>query len=946
MQSEAFVFGSFKLMPAERTLLDGDRPLRLGSRALDILVALVEHAGETVRKDELMARAWPDTVVDEASLRVHIAALRKTLGDGHAGRRFIANIPGRGYVFVAEASRQRNDAVIEPPRPAITGSNIPASLTRIIGRDNVVAMLSEQIARRRLLTIVGPGGIGKTTIAAAVAEAARPSFPDGLWYVGLASVPSAELVPTAVAAVLGISLPATDPIAALVAWLRDRQALIILDNCEHVVEAAAALAESIVRATPNVRLLATSREPLRAVGEWRHRLTPLEFPPHASGLAAEDALQYPAVQLFNERAVATADEFMLKDSDVPALVEICRRVDGVPLALELAAAHVGVLGIRGLAERLDDRLALLIQGRRTALPRHQTLRATLDWSYALLPSGEQVILRRLAAFQGEFTMEAASAVATDAEISSDDVVNAIASLVDKSLVSADIGGDVTYYHLLEMTRSYAHERLVGGGERDRVMRRHAEYFRELFAASQPGADVRPKEEWLHDYGRHIGNLRAALDWAFGSGGDVALGVALAAAATDFWCALALLSECCDWGTKAVAQLGAAEGTRDEMRLQCSLGQSYTYSKGMRLDAKSALNRAAVLAEELGELQYQVRIYYALWLFDLRVSDFRGSMVYAHQCEVIGSGSGDALASATADLMFGLSRYYLAEHAKAAQHLTRARTTYPVEMRGGDPVRYGVDLSTSIRCYRSVTLWSLGFADQAFLMRREAVDGARAVNDPVSLCIALAAPSSIFLVKMGYIDEAERCIDELIVHSEQHSFTPYAAFGLCSKGGLMAARGELAEAERLLRIGLERSRAVGYYLFDAFFQGELAEVLGATGRVEEAWAEIDEALRYADKSESLWCLPELLRIKGELLARSDSAEDAEAWLLRSCDLARSQEALSWELRAATSLARLWHGHGRGAEAYAMLACIYARFTEGFATADLQAAQDLLAQLPRA
>jgi predicted ATPase/DNA-binding winged helix-turn-helix (wHTH) protein len=935
VQSEAFVFGSFKLMPAERTLLDDGKPLRLGGRALDILVTLVEHAGKTVRKDELMARAWPDTVVDEASLRVHIATLRKTLGEGHAGTRFITNIPGRGYVFVASASRQRSDTVVEPPRAAITGNTMPASLTRIIGRDNVIALLTEQIAKRRLMTIVGPGGIGKTTIAGAVAEAARPSFPDGLWYVGLASVPNGELVPTAVAAVLGISLPAIEPIAGLAAWLRDRRALIILDNCEHVVEAAAALAETIVRSTPNVRVLATSREPLRAVGEWRHRLAPLEFPTQATGLAAEAAQRYPAVQLFNERAVATADEFFLKDGDVPALVEICRRLDGVPLALELAAAHVGVLGIKGLAERLDDRLALLIQGRRTALPRHQTLRATLDWSYDLLPAGEQAILRRLAAFQGEFTMEAASAVATDAAITSDEVVNAIASLVDKSLVSADISGEVTYYHLLEMTRSYARERLADSGERDRIMRRHAEYFLKVFAASEAGADVRPKEEWLRDYGRHIGNLRAALDWAFGPGGDVALGVEIAAAATDFWCALALLSECCDWVTEAIARLGAAEGTRSEMRLQCSLGQSYTYSKGMRLDAKAALGRAAALAEKLGELQYQVRIYYALWLFDLRVSDFRGSIAHAERCEIIGLGFGDAMASAAADLMFGLSRYYLAEHAKAARHLTRARANYPLEMRGGDPVRYGVDLSTSIRCYRSVTLWSLGFADQAYLTIHEAVAGARAVNDPVSLCIALAAPSSIFLVKMGHVDEAERCIDELIVHSEQHSFTPYAAFGLCSKGGLLAARGEVAEAERLLRIGLERSRAVGYYLFDAFFQGELAAVLGATGRLGEAQVEIDEALRYADKSESLWCLPELLRIKGELLAQSDRAEDAEAWLLRSRDLARRQEALSWELRTATSVARLWHSRGRGVEAH-----------KGFATADLRAAQDLLAQLPRA
>lgn len=944
MPSEAFLFGSFRLMPTERTLLDGEKPLRVGSRALDILVTLLESAGKTVPKDELMARAWPDTNVDEASLRVHIAALRKALGDGQAGNRFITNIPGRGYVFVAPASRERNDARVGSSTPAVGGNDIPGSLTRIIGRDGVIAALVEQLAKRRLLTIVGPGGIGKTTIAAAVADAARVSYPDGVWFVGLASVPSPDLVPAAVASVLGISLPAAEPVAGLIAWLRDRRALIILDNCEHVIGAAAALAEEIVRLTPGVRLLATSREPLRAVGEWRHRLAPLEFPLRAEGLAAADAHQYPAVQLFSERAAATADDFVLRDSDVPALVEICRRLDGVPLALELAAAHVGVLGIKGLGERLDDRLALLIQGRRTALPRHQTLRATLDWSYDLLPPTEQAILRRLAAFQGEFTIDAASAVAADPAIPADEVVNGIANLVDKSLLAADISGEVTYYHLLEMTRSYARERLLGSGEYGRVMRLHSEHFVAVFNASEVGADVRPREEWLSDYGRHIGNLRAALDWSFGPDGDVWIGIALAAAATDFWCALALLSECCDWGMKAVARLGSAEGTRDEMRLQCSLGQSCTYSKGMRLDGKAALERAAILAEALREPTYLIRIYYALWLFDLRISSFRESITHARKCEVIGTDNGDAMASAAADLMLGQSHYYLAEHARAAQHLARARATYPLELRGGDPIRYGVDLSTSIRCYRSVTLWSLGFVDQAYQLQREAVAGARDVNDPVSLCIALAAPSSIFLVKMGYLDEAERCIDELIDHSEQHSLTPYTAFALCSKGGLMAARGELAEAERLLRIGLQRSRDVSYSLFDAFFRGELAAVLGITGRVEDAHSEIDAALRYAEKSESFWCLPELLRVKGELLAR-EGADDGEAWFLRSRDLAHSQEAMSWELRATMSLARLWHGHGRGKDAYAMLSALCASYTEGFATTDLITAQDLLARLPR-
>lgn len=944
MNSEAFVFGSFRLMPTERALLDDGKLLRLGSRALDILVTLVEQAGNTVSKDELIARAWPDTVVDEASLRVHIAALRKTLGDGRGGNRFITNIPGRGYIFVAPAARERNHRCLEPapPQPTVRGNDIPASLTRIIGREDTIATLTTQLAQRRILTIVGPGGIGKTTIAAAVAEAARDSFPDGVWFVGLASVPGADLVPSALGAVLGISLPAANPIAGLTAWLRDKHALIVLDNCEHVVNAAATVAEEIMKSAPHIRILATSREPLRAVGEWRHRLAPLDFPQNAAELAVRNALEYPAVQLFNERASANAGDFTIGDDDIQPVVEICRKLDGVPLALELAAAHVGVLGVKALAERLDDHLALLIQGRRTAMPRHQTLRATLDWSNDLLPETEQVILRRLAAFQGEFTMDAATAVAADTAIPPDGVVNSIANLVDKSLVTADISSDVTYYHLLEMTRAYAQERLRTAGERDIVMRLHAEYFHGLYSRAEAGARSRPKDEWLTNYGRHIGNLRAALDWAFSPSGDAALGVALAAVATDFWVATSLLSECCDWGLTAVAQLGTAEGTRDEMRLQCGLGQALTYSRGMQADAQAALTKALTLAEALADFEYQLRAIYGLWLYALRVVDFRECLAMAHKCQLLAEATGDPTASTTADWALGQTQYYLGEHTAAVANVRRARATHPTAMRSGDPLRYGADLVSCSYCYQAVSLWSLGLVDQAFQSGRDAITEARSVNHPVSLCIALAAPSSILLVKMGYLDQAESCIDELLDHSAKHSLTPYNAFGLCSKGGLRAARGDLTEAERLLRLGLQRSREVAYLLFDAFFQGELAEVLASAGRIDEGMVEIDAALRYAERSESLWSMPELLRIKGELLARraGDAVCAAEEWFIRARDMAHRQEALSWELRAVMSLARFWRDRGRTAEARKVLNDVHQSFTEGFDTADPQAAKRLL------
>ena len=332
-EEETFVFASFRLIPAQRMLLEDGEPLRLGGRALDILTTLVERAGETILKEQLIARTWPDKVVDEAALRVHVAALRKALGDGRAGRRYITNSPGRGYAFVAPVEREITPPALASTNGAAEGNDLPAPLTRIIGRDDVVAALGKQLARRRLLTIVGPGGIGKTTVAVAVADALRGSYKDGTWFVGLASLSDPDLVPSALSAALGIHPSGVNPLPSLAAWLRDKAALIVLDSCEHVIDAAAPLAEAVLKAAPGVSILTTSREPLRAEGEALHRLAALELPSDPGELAAIDAMRYSAVQLFNERAMAAVDGFALADADVPAVLEICRRLDGIPLAL-------------------------------------------------------------------------------------------------------------------------------------------------------------------------------------------------------------------------------------------------------------------------------------------------------------------------------------------------------------------------------------------------------------------------------------------------------------------------------------------------------------------------------------------------------------------------------------------------------------------------------------
>ena len=603
--ASAISFGPFRLLAGQRLLLEGDRPVRLGSRAMDILIALAERPGELVSKQELMAVVWPETIVVEANLTVHVAALRRALNDGQAGNRYIVNVPGRGYRFVTPVTfidEQRSMT----PRLATTARphNLPAQLTRLIGRAEVIDNLVKQLPAQRLLTIVGPGGIGKTAVALDVAKRLMGAFEDGIWLIDLAPIADPHLVPTALASSLGLEIRSDNPIPGLVGALSSKQMLLVLDNCEHVIEAAADLAAGILKGSRGVQILATSREPIRLEGERVHRLSPLESPPASARLSASEALRFPAVQLFVERAAAAMNDFELSDTEAKTAGGICRKLDGVPLAIELAAARVDAFGIGGLAERLDDRLRLLTGGRRTALPRHQTIGAALDWSYRLLSQDEQTVFRRLAIFVGGFTIKSARAVAADSDADVPNIADSVASLVMKSLITADVSDGAVRFRLLETTRAYALTKLLESGEADALARRHAVFFRDLVDAA--------RIRWIGDpsiaaYAPEIDNIRAALTWAFAPWGDLLMAVELAAVSAPIWLEMSLSSECQDWTGKALDILDArALGTRREMVLQTALGVSLMFTPDMSSRARAALTRAIELAKGLRDLDYQQR----------------------------------------------------------------------------------------------------------------------------------------------------------------------------------------------------------------------------------------------------------------------------------------------------------------------------------------------------
>jgi predicted ATPase/DNA-binding winged helix-turn-helix (wHTH) protein len=946
MEEETFAFGSFRLIPARRVLLEDGTPLRLGSRALDILVTLVESAGETIGKDQLIARAWPDTVVEENALRVHVAALRKALGDGRGGNRYIVNIPGRGYSFIAPVTREQRQPAIAPTNGTAVRGNLPAPLTRIVGRDDIIAALAAQLAQRRLLTIVGPGGIGKTTVAVAVAEALSASYADGVWFVGLASLPDPDLVASALGTVLGLSLPGANPLSGLAGWLRDKHALIVLDSCEHVIGAVAAIAEAILKAAARVSILATSREPLRAGGEWVHRVSSLELPPRSENLTLDGALHYSAVQLFNERALAITDGFALGDEDVAPVLEICHRLDGVPLALELAAARVDVFGVKGLAARLDDRFTVLTGGRRTALPRHQTLRAAMDWSYELLPETEQIILRRLAVFLGDFTIDAGAAVATDDRIGTADVFEAIANLAAKSLISTDISSDFTYHRLLDTMRAYALEKLSESGEIERVRALHAQYYRDLFERAETKWETRPTAEWLGDYGRQIDNLRAALDWAFSPVGDASIGVALTAAAVPLWMHLSLMEECRGRVERALAAIAAGAGrdARREMQLHASLAASLMYTRGAVSEIGESGTKAFEIAESLGNAEYQLRSLWGLYSFCISGGQHRVALSLAQRFHALAAKRSDPNDRLIGERMIGTSQYYLGDLISARRHIERVLSHDIAPAQKWQIVRFQVDQWAGARAYLARILWLQGLPDQAMRTAESSIEDARATNHATSLGNALAVAACPIALWAGDLAAAEHYVEMLLDHSTRHALGRWRVFGRCYQGMLVIERGDVETGLRLLRAAFAEPGAAGNAARLIGFL--ISAASGHAGQIADGLAAIEEAIVRSERSEERWLNGELLRVKGELLllrGAPGAAAAAEDHFRQALDWARRQGALSWELRTASSLARLWRDQHRILEARALLRSVYGRFTEGFATADLREARSLLEQL---
>jgi len=924
-------FGRFTLIPAQLLLLDGDTPVRLGSRAMALLCALVEQAGAVLSRDELVARVWPETVVEETSLRVQVAALRKALGEGQRGDRYVVNVIGRGYSFVAPVSWQPGAPAPVAADDAPRRHNLPARLARMVGRDEVVKALRAQVGRRRLVSIVGPGGIGKTAVSLSVAEAACEDFEHGARFVDLAPLSDPGAVEAALSAALAVTGPAGDALPTLHAFLRERELLLVFDNCEHVVEPVARLCEALLREAPRLHILTTSREALNAESEWVHRLAALRTPEPADALGVEQALEYPAVLLFVERAMANADSFVLAEGNLHWVRQVCGRLDGMPLAIELAAARIASLGVQGLAARLEDVFDLLTRGRRTGEPRHHAMKAVLAWSHDLLSDDERKVLRRLAIFRATFTLEAARSVAADDQMDGGAVVEHLLSLCDKSLVTVAQVGELTLYRLLYTTRKFAEAQLAALGETDRLLHRHARYFHDELVARRADPAAMGSASFLAFFEHTFEDTSAAIEWAF-----------VQPATRDMGLQLALRCNLYDVGhldpqmvrfERISGHVLALDPPQPELVMQ-------TCHNWCRLSGMSnafALPQERMFASLRAAMAGALPDHRAVCLHSMSIGAFgqgnyRGSIDLAEELANLGD---QPMAARQAERLLALNHHFMGRH-QEARGLTQALVD-EVLTTARAPNFQSAQRSFPMRLVMARLLWMQGHVDQAAAMAEAALaDSVQAY--PFARCKALGLAVVPVALWRGDLEAAESANRRLRDIAARHSLGYWRAW-VDNFDRIIRAR----RSGEPVRLALE---------------GELARCLPARNPTEmdalPTFAEellSEQALARVLQGDVGWCAPETLRVHGMRVWRAgaqgaEAEAEAEALFERSLQMARAQGALSWELRTACSLARLWNQKGRSVDAKALLGATCVRFQEGHQTADLIAARVLLDEMDAA
>ena len=927
MPSETLLhFGPFSLDRAAGELRAGERRLDLDAGAVAVLAALVTQAGKALQTAELatcLTSLTPAAQRDEDAVMASVERINAALATVEPSRFYAAHFPGQGFVFASA------------PAAAAAPGRLPTRLTPVLGREPLIRRLAAQVQTHRLVTVVGPGGMGKTTVAVALAARLVERFADGVCFVDLAPVPQPRHLAGALAAALGIGATSVESAEALRAYFDGRRLLFVLDSCERLVDAVAALVEQLLAASIGIHVLATSREPLQLAGEWLQRLAPMGLPARAGTLSARHAMTCAAVQLFVQRARAALPDFALDDTLAPVVASICWRLDGIPLAIELAAARLPLLGVHGLAQQLESRLLSLAGGRRTAPQRHQTLVALLDWSYDLLSADEQAVLRRLSVFHGAFTFDLAIAVVADDDITPAHAGGCVLDLIAKSLVAKSAEPGAPALRLLDTTRAYAAQRLEHGPEQDALRRRHAVQLCALLQGAEASWERLSREQWRAVYAPWIDDVRAALDWAFSKAGDAQLGIEMTVASFALADQTALMSDYIDHAYRALAALAQMPQPNPLLEMQLStfpaIGLQRTQDQEPQYVAK--LTRALEIGRSTGQAARQVGPLLGLWAYPFQIGNYPDTLQWTQQLRALADRHGDRIADLTARRTMAQSLHFLGEHTSATllahEVLDRGATKIPLVYKPSP-----VSVAVSMRILLARSLWIRGFPAQAAEMAAAGVAEAEA-DPPVSLCQALALAALPIAVWSGDTEVCAAGVARLRRQVTVYSFrywqawcTLYETVLACGKSADSGDSGDIGAA--LARLPMDGASHTKHRDHIATFG---AGVLG------------DDSLARVEGGLVGWCAPEVLRVEAERLsARLEPADQARgrALLARALDLARAQGALSWELRIACSMVRVHRREPGAQRAFDALASAYGRFDEGLGTADLRAAAALLAE----
>lgn len=912
------IFGKTRFWPATGHLsVDGQSHL-LGRRATALLLALLEAQGRLMTKDELLEKVWPGVIVEENTIHSQISALRKALG---LARDLLQTVPGRGYVLLTShfESEEASDKgpTREVPRIGTRGqTNLPPAGTTLVGRDLEIQLVLRALTISRLVTLTGPAGIGKTRLSQEVARDRLHAYPDGVFWIELASISNPDNVAQALGRTIGLPASAQSP-EEIVRGIGPRAMLILLDNCEHVLESVAVLAEAIIQGTAAAHILTTTREALRIDHESIFTVPGLDLPDQGTvdtGVIASCG----AVRLFLERAQSAGLNISLEAPMAQSVLEICRRLDGIPLAIELAAARSATLGVGAVRERLGDRFRLLVGGMRSALPRHRTLQAALDWSYELLSSPERTLLQRMSVFAGNFNLSGLLAVCSGEPLTAADVIRYLAELAAKSLVVTRLAGGVAEYRLLETMRDYARDRLESCGGVDPVSRAHAVHYLSVLRQAEQDQKRFSPEAWVALYGGTLEEVRAAVSWAFSHESEWQLAVDLTIGAIPLWHVLSLESE-------AASQIEAAleilepnlENRERRMKLSTALGKSWMFGLGTRPRAIEDYENGLTLALELGSDDYALRSLWGMFAGAISSGRIREALGYAERFSAIATLSSDPLDTLAGDRIRGLAFYLLNDLPQARVHLQRVVECYDTRNFTAASLRYAGDILSAARRILGHVLWLEGRTDEAVATMEANVLATRAIKHPYSYCSVLGASSCPISLFTGDLPGARRWIQSLREAATEFSLDHWSRAADCFLGAVLVQEGSpeaglelLLASERHLS---HRSFLPCYYLP---IRAMIGEALSLLGNAEEGLESLDFCFQPDNLLGRTWCLPEVERLRGECLlrtARTNRFEAAESSFRAALAAAREQGTPAWELRARNSLDRLSLSFGRQGDA---------------------------------